>query len=281
MTKYIHKLSGKIGIYYGDKYTGGKIPDDWTVLSFAEICRDTNWEKSTDDSTWTTMHGREIKFSDISHQHWSNIFWYHHDIKATYQEGLAVQEIAKRFGGVILPYKEWIPTWDTYDKHKLGDGDMAFWTLDTIKGSVYLYKHPITYAVMARLSEDVKVFGSEEAARRYVDRPKLLLRTHDGVEIYDPEAPIYSLLTKGGWDKGIITARRYQELTQRTGIMSKSWLYFATRQARDSYLYMNQPVFSVADVVKEASSNEYKSIIGILNNLTEEAKKKTGYRHEE
>ncbi len=67
------------------------------------------------ENSWTTADNQKIRFSQITHQHWSNIYWYH----LIFQDkpgmpvytmrkivGFAKTEIYKRFNGEIL---EWRP----------------------------------------------------------------------------------------------------------------------------------------------------------------------------
>ena len=87
---------------------------------------------------WGTNDGRLIPFSEITHQHWSNIYWYHRYIYEEAVEGLeegayksltdyveqtrdkckhlmqvAVYQISKRFAGEIL---DWQPLYENEKK---------------------------------------------------------------------------------------------------------------------------------------------------------------------
>lgn len=78
-------------------------------------------EHKDDDRNWLTMHGEKKKFSDITQQHWSNIIHYHtlQIMKFPDREGYVercignvqtgIEQILKRFGGVILPFKKFNP----------------------------------------------------------------------------------------------------------------------------------------------------------------------------
>lgn len=54
--------------------------------------------------TWTTFYGNEILFSQLSHQHLSNILWYYEIIINEAPTPYIRAELDKRFGGIILPY---------------------------------------------------------------------------------------------------------------------------------------------------------------------------------
>jgi len=67
------------------------------------------------EKTWTTAEGHVIPLSKITHQHWSNIYWYHSIFKGMsgmnplqmhLKAEFAKTEIDKRFEGKIL---EWRP----------------------------------------------------------------------------------------------------------------------------------------------------------------------------
>lgn len=83
---------------------------------------------------WGTIDGRQIPFSQVTHQHWSNIYWYHRHLYESATEGLienaygvlvdyaesaqkkckhlmevAQAEIDKRFNGEIL---DWQPKYE-------------------------------------------------------------------------------------------------------------------------------------------------------------------------
>lgn len=83
---------------------------------------------------WGTIDGKQIPFCDITHQHWSNIYWYHRHMYEEAVEGLeegayksltdyaeqtrdrckhlmqvAVYQIGKRFDGEIL---DWQPKYE-------------------------------------------------------------------------------------------------------------------------------------------------------------------------
>ena len=77
------------------------------------------------EQVWGTKNGEQIPFSQVTHQHWSNIFWYHRYIsesaqgstfllddfvkKAVYLMNVALKKINERFDGEIL---DWIPKYD-------------------------------------------------------------------------------------------------------------------------------------------------------------------------
>jgi hypothetical protein len=83
---------------------------------------------------WGTIDGRQIPFSEVTHQHWSNIYWYHRHLFESATEGLyenaygvltdyaektqakckhlmevALNQIEKRFDGEIL---DWQPKYE-------------------------------------------------------------------------------------------------------------------------------------------------------------------------
>jgi|GEM_PF-6353694 len=86
---------------------------------------------------WTTADGLQIPFSEVTHQHWSNIYWYNryiyenaceelkernniltehvksiHD-KCQYLMAFAHGQIEKRFDGEML---DWVPKYDNEKK---------------------------------------------------------------------------------------------------------------------------------------------------------------------
>ena len=90
------------------------------------------------EQLWRTADGTEIPFSEVTHQHWSNIYWYHRYIYEITCEGLKEKgygvlsdfaektydkckylmdfsfgEIQKRFDGEIL---DWVPKYDNEKK---------------------------------------------------------------------------------------------------------------------------------------------------------------------
>lgn len=59
-----------------------------------------------------TANGRTIDETDVTHQHWSNIYWYNtvfsHVAPNTYMNkaaGIARDILASKFDGVVLPWK--------------------------------------------------------------------------------------------------------------------------------------------------------------------------------
>ena len=73
------------------------------------------------EKNWLTANDKLIPFSEVTHQHWSNIYWYHlifqrlsgfsiygrKRMQST--TDLALKEIKKRFEGKIL---KWRPVYD-------------------------------------------------------------------------------------------------------------------------------------------------------------------------
>jgi hypothetical protein len=79
---------------------------------------------------WETKDGVKIPFSEVTHQHWSNIYWYHRYIVEVYEESprhiyedlkknaihiieKSKEQIELRFAGNIL---DWIPIYDNEKK---------------------------------------------------------------------------------------------------------------------------------------------------------------------
>ena len=54
---------------------------------------------------WTTADGEKVELEKMSHQHLSNIYWYHL-ILFDYTHLYALQQLLRNFDGEILP---WIP----------------------------------------------------------------------------------------------------------------------------------------------------------------------------
>lgn len=86
---------------------------------------------------WTTAGGKKIPFSEVTHQHWSNIYWYHLYIAEELVTGtdkdygpfadfakekkdhckamakLADEQLKERFNGVIM---DWEPVYENEKK---------------------------------------------------------------------------------------------------------------------------------------------------------------------
>lgn len=65
-------------------------------------------------SLWRTADNKLIPFSEITHQHWSNIYWYHlifqmkPGMPASIMKNtvlMALEHIEEKFDGVILPWE--------------------------------------------------------------------------------------------------------------------------------------------------------------------------------
>ena len=109
--------------------------------------------KAEDNRVWTTMHGKQILFKDVTQQHWSNIFYYHLEHDSIKYRTLAIKQLIMRFKGGLLPYKEYKPilfkTQDGVDVYK-GDTiyvvGSQFFTVnsctrnETFKNEVYFAK---------------------------------------------------------------------------------------------------------------------------------------------
>lgn len=57
---------------------------------------------------WTTIDGIKIPFEKVTHQHWSNIYWYHTLLcgyTGKFATRVAEKNIQKDFNGEILPYE--------------------------------------------------------------------------------------------------------------------------------------------------------------------------------
>lgn len=55
-----------------------------------------------------TFYGRAIDYSDLSHQHLSNIMWFNEILLSRWcnsEDPYAIYELNNRFGGIRLPYK--------------------------------------------------------------------------------------------------------------------------------------------------------------------------------
>ena len=59
----------------------------------------------THNTEWRTFYGRQMKISEISHQHLSNIIHYYALVATMCNDPWEIQvEINQRFGGILLPY---------------------------------------------------------------------------------------------------------------------------------------------------------------------------------
>ncbi|HWY34181.1 MAG TPA: hypothetical protein VNX68_06010 [Nitrosopumilaceae archaeon] len=69
---------------------------------------------------WETANGTQIPFDEVTHEHWSNIYWYHRYIlERSFSEieinkcerlmGIALIQIEHKFNGKLL---DWIPIYD-------------------------------------------------------------------------------------------------------------------------------------------------------------------------
>lgn len=60
---------------------------------------------------WRTADGREIPFSEVTHQHWSNIYWYHKYLVETGKEEL--EEVKHKNRSSLWDYiEEKIPNFE-------------------------------------------------------------------------------------------------------------------------------------------------------------------------
>lgn len=57
------------------------------------------------ENKWTTFYNLTIDICELSHQHLSNIIYYHELVLNIRVNPNIVLEIEKRFGGIILSYK--------------------------------------------------------------------------------------------------------------------------------------------------------------------------------
>lgn len=107
----------------------------------------------------------------------------------------------------------------------------------------------------------------------YKEEPKEILRTEDGVSIYDPEQIVYGVdpLT---WKTIKCTAN---EWVNGKWMSTKGWNYYSTEAARTEYIMQNRPVLSMADL---QSVNNYKETDNYLyidrDRLEELVKSKIG-----
>ncbi len=53
---------------------------------------------------WTTFYGQKIPVTSLSHQHLSNILWWHEKVVKVEIPEEIYYELSKRFGGIKLPY---------------------------------------------------------------------------------------------------------------------------------------------------------------------------------
>lgn len=64
--------------------------------------------KSIKDTTWTTFYNRPINFTELSHQHLSNIIYYFELLLGKECDPRILLELNTRFGGIKLPYSPMI-----------------------------------------------------------------------------------------------------------------------------------------------------------------------------
>lgn len=98
-----------------------------------EEVKSNDWNFKIMEPRWEIADGRKIPFSEITQQHWSNIYWYHRYIEEMVSEGkkedygvlydfvekkidharyacsLALVQLKNRFKGQLL---EWIPVYE-------------------------------------------------------------------------------------------------------------------------------------------------------------------------
>lgn len=70
-----------------------------------------------------------------------------------------------------------------------------------------------------------------------------ILTTTDGVEIYDLEQTIYTVITKSQWEQK-------QPMAKNAAMLADYWKKFSTKEDRDKWVLLNKPCLSVLDVVK-------------------------------
>lgn len=86
------------------------------------------------EKIWTTAEGRRRKFSNIGHQHLSNIYWFQWILNQYVNPDIR-EELESRFNGKILPWKprlipgelEWIKNYC-----KVSTEGKIFWKGDQI-----------------------------------------------------------------------------------------------------------------------------------------------------
>jgi len=53
---------------------------------------------------WRTFYGKDVRFSDMTHQHLSNVIWYYKLVCKSEPHVEILNELKERFGGFLLPY---------------------------------------------------------------------------------------------------------------------------------------------------------------------------------
>ena len=100
----------------------------------------------TETKYWGTAEGNKIPVEEVTHQHWSNIYWYHlyakddFDMQAFIQKdkleyimGLALYHLNLRFGGKILEWQikyQWEENWY---KNYVKDQNTRFMLIEIVR----------------------------------------------------------------------------------------------------------------------------------------------------
>ncbi len=74
------------------------------------------------------------------------------------------------------------------------------------------------------------------------------MTTQDGVKIFDGEQKVFGLLPKSEWS---VCEHYARKIFGWDGRYKTAWIYFSTEEARNEYIRMNKPRFSLKDIQKE------------------------------
>jgi len=164
------------------------------------------------------------------------------------------------------------PIFTTADNVQIYDVNTVIWTYNKISKSTqnHAFGNSIG-AIKDKTDKNCLVFSTLEARDEYAQslKPKLILVTEDGVEITEPNQRVYQVdINDWGTDHDPACEARNQ--------VRDGWLAFSTEKARNEYLKMHKPLFSIDELQtleKESGYNLDSNMLierKLLNKLAEE-----------
>lgn len=135
--------------------------------------------------------------------------------------------------------KKWLnpPLFTSYDGVEMYAGDRVFslYQDNEIPDEFILHQLPNTQCW--------KQFSSNEARQSYIDglKPKVLFTTVDGVDIFEEKQKLYCIIRER---HNTLCEPYAVNVAKREG----KYMAFSTEQARHSYMVMNMPLLSVAEI---------------------------------
>jgi hypothetical protein len=183
MKEYINKKTGakasELHCGSGGKkwYSVKNGVDSFTIPDYI-VEGSCDWEEyqNDDDFIWTTRRGEKIRYKDMTHQHWSNIYYKAIGSMNTAIAQLAIDQLLKRFGGVILHPKEYVPICiTTQDGLVITDPNKQLFTYNKDCG----YRNSVLAKNVNRIDKKEILFSNEAAREEYIMRNSRQLSLED------------------------------------------------------------------------------------------------------